>query len=340
MIKLIYLSPWPVGGFASFTHHFVRALEEEEIEYEVLRCNLDKHEDKSRLVKNQNFSYRHCTVKEVVKSIDKETPHIITAVARPEDCKDPKTMQKLIDAGAYVCVQSTQELKQFPHVATLGESTSRIVVIRKSLRKHFPHAKYLPHPYVRTYDDSVFEKRGEDGRKRACSIAMLAKNKHMEILFGASAMVKYARDRVRPIGRLTTHFLGMELAKKYPLIYERPPGFSASTTAAWHALHYELAVDLSDYPGDGGGTQYCFLEAADGGAVNVLHRNWTDVKGDMVEGENCLAVASAEELRDILESKSLRHGKKEYEMLRQNSRELLRMHGPQEFVRALKQVLR
>ena len=71
-------------------------------------------------------------------------------------------------------------------------------------------------------------------------------------------------------------------------------------------LAEQHAVDLSVIKGDGGGTQYSFMEAADAGAVNVIHRNWLTGHSDdeMVPfprpGANCFAVGTAQELVDLL----------------------------------------
>ena len=331
-INLVYLSPWPVGGFASFTGHFARALKDRGWEFEVLRCNRDKAE---RSVRHSaaDFDYRNATVAEVCQLARRE-PTLVTAVARPEDFAVPDTMRRLIRAGAYVFVQSTQEFRQFPHVDLLKKDSSRTLVIRESLLRHFPKARYVPHPYVRVGPMPEVRRTG-----RACSLAMVAKNKKPDVLLEGSMRVS-KKDRIRLLGRLTTHFLGMDLEKKYPKVYERPKGYKTSAEAVALAAKYELAVDLSAYDGDGGGTQYCFLEAADAGAVNVLHRDWTKVRGDMKQNENCVVVGDVEELVNVLKTRELHPGEPFFERLGVGGAALLDAHGPKKFCARLAKVLR
>lgn len=318
-INLIYLSPWSVGGFTSFTSHLARCLEIEGVEVQTLRCNRDRAERNERTMKGHGFRYRNVTIKDAVNAT-KKLPTLIVAVARPEDLADPSTIQRLLDAGARVCVQSTQEFKQFPHVRELIKSGSEsVVVIRKRLAKYFKGSQYLPHPYLRVFDD--LSESDFEHRQRACSISMVATNKHPEILCGVNETLP-RKCRVKLLGKETTHFLGLALAEKYPH-YEKPKGFRCSQEAADLASHYQFAVDLSEYIGDGGGTQYSFMEAMDGGAVPIIHKNWEKEVGDMEDGYNCIAVDSKQELEAVLRGRTKHNLKK----LRRGGSETLHMHS-------------
>jgi len=326
-INLIYLSPWSVGGFTSFTAHLQRCLVAEGVNVTVLRCNRDREERVTRVMKGHELSYRNVSVATAVRAA-KTTPTLITAVARPDDLADKDTIHKLLKAGAMCCVQSTQEFKQFPHVT--GLKPAQVVVIRESLQKHFKGSAYLPHPYSRVHGKLSDLK----GRQRACSLSMVATNKHPDIICKANESLP-AKFRVEFVGKETTHFLGLKLKQKYPS-YKKPKGFRCSQDAARLAAGYQMAVDLSDYPhGDGGGTQYSFLEAMDAGTVNVIHTNWADKKGDMQEFVNCLAVHSDDDLANILRNVTVG----ELNKLRKNALDVLEAHGSAAIVKRLRRIM-
>lgn len=332
-INIMYLSPWPVGGFTSFTGHLYRSLIQEGWDVNVLRCNHDNDQQTLRESKHNGFMYRNVSVKTAVK-MAKENLTVFGAVCRPEDCVDPDTIPKLMRAGAIVRVASTQEFKQFPHVAALRKegknSESRVLVIRESLKQYFDNAIYLPHPFM-PFNLDVLETLK---RKRACSIAMVATNKHPRLICEANESLP-KKLRVQFIGKETTPWIGMGLKKKFPS-YETPKGFKGSLEAVQAASKYEFAVDLSVYPNEGGGTQFCFLEAIDAGAINVLHRQWSDAKGDMVEGKNCLAVESVDELKELL-----RNGisMSKVKALHRGGKKLLANHSPPVIANVLRKLL-
>jgi hypothetical protein len=322
--NIVYLSPWSVGGFTSFTNHLVRCLGKD---VRVFRCNNDRDEDKTRVLKGHGFEYQNVSVKTLLREC-RHVPTLITAVARPQDLKDPDTIPKLLRAEAKICVQSTQEFKQFPHVEALRKDGSQVVVIREQLKQYFKGSRYLPHPYVRVMDEDSLSPWHE--RKPACSTCMLAKNKHPEILLGANEKLP-KKLRIDLFGKCTTHFLDRELRDKYPS-YVKPDGFRTSAEAAQHAASYRYSVDLSDYPGDGGGTQYSFLEAMDAGAIPVIHDTWAAQLGDMCRGSNCLSVSTADELVKLIREPE--------DVGRSGALATLADHGPAAIKLAMKRVMR
>ncbi len=330
-MNLIYLTPWPVGGFASFTNHMYHALIREGEDVNVLRCNLDKDEASTREIKSQGIVYRNVSVKTAVK-MTKNEPTLIAAVARPDDMRDPDTLMKLVKAGAVCRVASTQEFKQFPHLEYLKKTDQLVLCIRKSLLPFFKNAQYLPHPYVPTNERHKFTSEWTE-RKRACQLAMVAHNKNPEMVCRANRKVERAL-RVVQLGKETTPWIGMNLKKKYKN-YKKPKGYKSSAEGVRLAEAYQLAIDLSVYPNEGGGTQFCFMEAIDAGCINVLHREWTKVKGDMIEDENCLAIGSRNELVRVLEGDKDGGLKRIYK----NSLDILAAHSPRVVVRSLRKAL-
>ena len=82
-------------------------------------------------------------------------------------------------------------------------------------------------------------------------------------------------------------------------------------------------VDMSTIKGDGGGTQYTFLEAIHNNCVLVLNNEWI-TKGDLfVSGVNCIGVSDETELADFL-AKGL--SKEIWSQILDKSKDILKDH--------------
>jgi glycosyltransferase involved in cell wall biosynthesis len=82
-------------------------------------------------------------------------------------------------------------------------------------------------------------------------------------------------------------------------------------------------IDMSIIKGDGGGTQYTFLEAIHQDTVLILHNKWIDAGTTFKSGYNCIGVSSGEELAEVIE-KGLSEEK--YNEILINSKKILEKH--------------
>ena len=82
-------------------------------------------------------------------------------------------------------------------------------------------------------------------------------------------------------------------------------------------------IDMSIIKGDGGGTQYTFLEAIHQDTLLILHNEWINAGTTFKSGYNCIGVSSGEELAEFLE-KGL--SEKEYQNILMNSKKILEKH--------------
>jgi hypothetical protein len=82
-------------------------------------------------------------------------------------------------------------------------------------------------------------------------------------------------------------------------------------------------IDMSIIKGDGGGTQYTFLEAIYHDCILVLHNDWIN-KGELfTSGVNCIGVSTAEELAEFIKN-DLSSSK--YSEILMNSKKILENH--------------
>ena len=80
---------------------------------------------------------------------------------------------------------------------------------------------------------------------------------------------------------------------------------------------------MSVIKGDGGGTQYTFLEAIYQDCILILHNEWIN-KGDLfISGVNCIGVSNEEELATIINNGVK---KSERDKIIENSKKILTNH--------------
>ena len=80
---------------------------------------------------------------------------------------------------------------------------------------------------------------------------------------------------------------------------------------------------MSIIKGDGGGTQYTFLEAIHHDTLLILHLDWINAGTTFQSGVNCIGVSTPEELAQFIE-KGL--SEKEYKNILMNSKKILEKH--------------
>ena len=82
-------------------------------------------------------------------------------------------------------------------------------------------------------------------------------------------------------------------------------------------------IDLSIIKGDGGGTQYTFLEAIYHDTLLILHNEWIN-RGTLFQpGINCLGVSDEKELAEILTNEI---SEDKYSEILANSKSILEKH--------------
>ena len=82
-------------------------------------------------------------------------------------------------------------------------------------------------------------------------------------------------------------------------------------------------VDMSIIKGDGGGTQYTFLEAIYQDCVLVLHEEWVNKGSLFVSGVNCIVVSNEEELAKVM---NVGIPEELYDIILQNSKKIIEDH--------------
>jgi hypothetical protein len=222
--------------------------------------------------------------------LERDTPKLIVAAAK----NFQEQTQALWGAGAGLVVHDPTELKNLPD--DIVES-DRVIVVRKIGQNYLPKATFIRHPYVRMQNPEPVERTGH-----AISVSRVDFDKHTEILLDANRLLPQdKRIKIRGFeNRIYTRF---KIVPKYPEWVQSIGHFPRAEGEAFKLLQqHTFHVDMSEIKGDGGGTQYTFLEAWDAGCVNIINEAWMQnvQRDDMQPGFNCISVVDAEQLADYL----------------------------------------
>lgn len=267
-VLLAYLSDAKYGGWPTFTHHLSRGIQGAGHAPLIVKVG-GSHP--SRLA---GLPARSMPI-EAIQRLATHHPTLITAM----DAKHHDEARALLDVGAHIVIHDPTELKP-----GIRDDLKRVLIIRESMLAHLPDATFIPHPYVNA---PVPQNRL---RGTAISISRVDFDKHTEMICAANALLA-EEDKILIGGFVNRLYEYHHLRQEFP-DWKRTyvgPFIDPVSTAA----RYQSVVDMSVIKGDGGGTQYTFLEAANAGCRLILNAEWapTGALADYAE-----TVASPEEL--------------------------------------------
>lgn len=302
-INLFFMYRQFGGGTTAFTAHLYRALELAGYEPHILRPKERSEERQRTFAKYDGVLYRNVSVKEALK-LAKKHPSVLTAPCNSKYLEfDPNIIEKLIKVGMRVVVHDPNELEIYDHHDYVKKG-KRPICIRPTMKKFYPKALEIPHPYVRRYGGDSPPPLHATREWLAMSVARVTFVKRTEIIMAANRLLE-PNQRVVLRGAENRLYTRHKLRKLFPEYEQGHTGFPM----VWHASAEECAraqyaVDMTWFPHDGGGSQYSFMEAWDAGTVNIIHKDWLRYKekwpAEMIDGENCIAVESAEGLANVL----------------------------------------
>ena len=325
IVNLFYLSPNIYGGWATYTINLYWALRETGV-----WVKLFKLRDKTNHRQSHDFGsgvpYYNITLDDALKLPD---PKVVVAGAR----KFRAETDRFIASGAFLVVHDPTELKNLPALPP-----ERTIVIRRAGLVFAPHATFIRHPYRRACNAG--QDRVPAKSVHATSTARVDFDKHTDILLSANRLLPEEK-RIVIRGFENRRYTKFNLIDKHGFTWKQDIScFKRSASAAVDLLlPARFSVDMSAIVGDGGGTQYTFLEAWDAGAVLIINAAWNAAfpNDDMKPGDNCIAVHDAQELAGILSS--LAEDNPAYISLRNGGWGALSQHDPkligEQYLRAL-----
>lgn len=281
-INLLYATKVNLGGWATFTVHLYHSLVSAGHDVRLIKIG-NNTEQFHRPFAGHGIAYRNVAASELGE-LHKRGERCIIAALGKHYVDD---VAGLLKKGAGIVVHDT------------AESTNRMAinkpwVIRKELLKVAPGAVFIRHPYVRHDQVSIVPMAK---RKGYAATSRVDFDKNTRMILDANRL----GAGVQIVGFENRLYTKFKICPDYPE-WEQSTGLHPrSGRESFELLRISRGmVDLTDIKGDGGGTQYTFLEAWDAGAVPIIGKWWLRPNDDMVDGLNCLSVESAEQMAKML----------------------------------------
>lgn len=326
-VAVFFLQKRMGGGTTTYTAHLMRALKAAGAAPVLYR--LHKESDPIRSV--EPFGEYGMDIVDISEKlavqIAQSIPSIITAPTSTQNVPwyVIKAMRR---AGAWGVIHDATQFGLWspdrissPYLAKL----ERMICIRESMLRFIP-AVFIRHPYERQcMVTSVYQWNCRS--EWAVSTARVHNQKRTALILQANQILT-RRRRIRICGA-EYRLYSYGLAKRYGDVFQQQGGelqfkldFKSATSILEEA---KFNVDMSKFLSDGGGTQYCQLEAMDAGCVNVMHQDWFNVEGTL----NPASVITAQSPGDL----AFKLGRRcdsliEIEKIRALGYDMLKKHDP------------
>lgn len=300
--RLYYLADPPLGGWVTFTFYLWKQLI-------ALGHRVSLEKIASRVEKHGRAFYGHlhywnnsleCALA-ILKQQSKDECVIFTAVG-PKHWDQFVRLAQACEGRKILVIHDPTELKVPEVRMAIMESKVEVLVIRPIMRTFVKDALgiepiFMPHPYTPGGIGGL----SRTGRSGAISLSRIDWDKGTHLIVEANTMLE-PRFQVRIFGSLNSQYAFHKIEDKWPT-WKRfyhgslPKDPLAALRAAARANY---CVDMSAIAGDGGGTQYTFLEAWDAGACLVLHEKWfngvPEDRWQLTPGKDCMVVSGSEAL--------------------------------------------
>lgn len=257
-ILLAYLAQPKYGGWVTFTCHLARGLHA--AGYTPVVVKNTKRTEKQTRDFGRQIRYQNLSTDALIR-LARQHRVIITAV----DKHHHDTAARLIEHGALIVIHDPTELRE-PLLSTL--SSAQIIVIRKTMQHHLPHAQFIPHPYMSRQMKDI------TARRPAAALSRIDFDKHTDIIIEANRQLAVPIDIYGFMNPIYAHFKLDQLDPDWKKNYHGAFTAESLWSAVRVAAQYERVIDMSIIKGDGGGTQYTHLEAANAQTQLILHSDW------------------------------------------------------------------
>ena len=312
-MNLVYMAKPIYGGWVTFTSHLA------------LKCDVDLYKIGKRTEANKRdygygVQYRNMRIDEFLE-LDNV---LITAV----DKHYWKYLQ-LFPKGTKVVIHDPTELKGKENKLRELLDNFEVITIRESVKqflldKFNKESTFLPHPFFEYQKDTD----GDKCNYYSLCISRIDFDKNINLILDANKSLE-EHKKIYLFGaenRLYVHHKLKDMdfeqywkgkyPKKLPMKYEDKNLLDKCA----------FVVDMSIIVGDGGGTQYTFLEAIYHDCVLILHKEWVE-KGDIFKnGMNCFVVGYTDNIGDEITNIINRGIDSDYKNVVKNASKLLKTH--------------
>ena len=311
MMNLIYMAKPTYGGWVTFTAHLC-------LKYNCDLFKITKRTEKKKREYGYGVQYHNYRIDELLK----KNKFMITAVD-----KNYWKYLHLFPKGTMLVIHDPTELKGKDNEIVKLIHHFKIITIRKTVQEFIKKeynvdTDFLPHPFYE------YPKTESPSNYYSLSISRIDFDKHTDLLLEANQFINEDK-RIQIFGaenRLYVHHKLNDLN-----FHEYWHGKFPKTLPLSHEGNDLLndckyIVDMSIIKGDGGGTQYTFLEAIYHNCALILHKEWVEQGDTFKKDYNCYVVGYThnigKEIADIINAPL----DSKYEMILKNAKEILTDH--------------
>ena len=310
-MNLIYMAKPIYGGWVTFTAHLC-------LKFKCELFKIGKKTEKNKRKYGYDVQYQNVKIDELIQKKDL----LITAV----DKHYWEYLEKIPD-GTMLVIHDPTELKGKNNEIVKNIQRFRIITIRKTVQEFLKKeynidSDFLSHPFYE------YPKNSEPSDYYALSISRIDFDKHTDLILKANQLINNDR-KIQIFGaenRLYVHhklkdlnfheFWHGKFPKTLPLSHEGKDLLNDC----------KYIIDMSIIKGDGGGTQYTFLEAIYHDCALVLHKEWVEQGDTFKKDHNCYVVGYTnnigQEIADIINAPL----DNQYETILKNAKEILTDH--------------
>ena len=202
--------------------------------------------------------------------------------------------------GTFIVIHDPTEINKKNEAEILDHLRRfRIITIRESVKTYLKKrydldSTFIIHPFY------AYEFKKDAHPDKAVSISRIDFDKHTDIILEANARLPAAKA-IDIYGFKNNQYVFFKLKDLHFDKYYKG-GFEKSFEELNNVLKSaKYCVDMSVIKGDGGGSQYTFLEAIHNDCALVINQKWiSEFKTVFKPGVNCFVVADGEELAALL----------------------------------------
>jgi hypothetical protein len=306
MAKPIY------GGWVTFTSHL-------SLKYNCDLYKIGKRTEKNKRNYGYGVQYQNIKIDELIQKDNL----VITAV----DKKYWEYLDKF-PKNTKIIIHDPTELRGKDNKLTQLLNNFEVITIRETVKDFIKEnynkdSVFIPHPFYE------YKKSNEVSDYYSTAISRIDFDKHTDLILKANKLIQDSDKKIYIFGaenRLYVHhkLKGLDFEtywkgkypKELPMKYENKDLLN----------NCAFVVDMSIIKGDGGGTQYTFLEAIYHDCALILHKEWIEQGNLFINNENCYSVGYTDNPENEI-AEIINIGKdSKYNKIVKNSKLILKKH--------------
>ena len=317
-MNLIYMATPVYGGWVTMTAHLSLCKS-----YALYK--IGKRTEKNKRPFGYNVEYQNVIIDEIIQ----KNNLMITAI----DKHYYHYLDKFPDSTSLI-IHDPTEVKNKAFVEMIKRFT--IYTIRDTVHKYLLDnfnitSKRIDHPF---YQYDIKNDINNNCNYKCLSISRIDFDKHTEYILQANRLINDTSNKIYIFGaenRLYVHhkLAKMDLKTDFETYWMKkfPKNLPLTDNDSKNLLNNcEYVVDMSIIKGDGGGTQYTFLEAIYNDCILILHKEWVEAGKLFKDKYNCYVVGNSDniglEIANIINHPNKTINKK----IIKNSKEILKNH--------------